>query len=1121
LVRCTKYIALLLLLTTPLFSQNSVLSSGQWYRVGVDKNGVYRLTMDHLKKMGFNTGSIDPRKIKIFGQRGGMLPQSNSESRPEGLVELAIFVNGEEDGKLGSGDFILFYAEGPERSEFIAGKKIFRHQHNLYSDKNYYFITVGDSNGKRIAALDAGSGGTVVTTYDDYIHHEVDEYNMLESGREWYGENFNLNTDQSFSYEISGLANGPLKFVSEVMAKSLSPSSFKIYLNEQLIGEQVVDKVVNSTYATKGKTKTDTIVFTPATNASTHVIRYTFQRVSATESMGYLNFFSIHFTRNLALYADQVSFRSGLNVSGSCLFNISSMTNGAEVWNVSDPYEPKKQSYLLQSATASFTSPVSPAPAEYIAFNQKFPAPELSGPVDNQDLRGAGTVDFVVVTHPDFTSEAQRLATHRAETNNWTTLVVTPQEIFNEFSSGRQDVTAIRDFIKHLHDKNPGKLKALLLFGKSSYDYKDRVDKNTNFVPTYESRNSLSPLETYSSDDYYTFLEIAEGEWPESIYAPDYTLDIGVGRLPVKTVAEAAAVVDKLIDYDKNLNRVGRWRKDIIFVADDGSNSDNWSSLHQGQANSLAEGIEYEQKRLNTRKIFLGTYTKDIYAYGERMPQVNREIRDEFNKALIINYTGHGAEEIWADEYILNEEDIESLKNETLPFLVTATCEFGRHDNPVPSSAELALLKPHAGCAGLVTTARPVNSFPNFALNNAFYDALFSSEEPLSMGEVFRLTKNNSTSGVSNRNFSLLGDPGMKLALPRLKVEVTEIKTSNEDETLKALSTVIVKGKIVDSHGATVDFNGTVNAGMFDKQTEFATIGRNSPPYTFREWYNPVFRGNAPVKEGLFEFQFIMPRNIAYETGSGKLSLYAWTADKTLDAAGGTTDFNIGGSEENVASDITPPEMQVYMGDSTFRDGGRVSPNTTLVVKLFDDSGINISNYGIGNTAVAILDHDSESFIINEYYEAESGDFRRGWIYFPVENLTPGKHTLTVKVWDVHNNAAEKVVSFVVTDTDLLQIEDFGNYPNPFPGTTTLFFTHNRPGDDLDLTFQLLNAAGQQLKVWQILLPSSSYREELRFDDIEEFGQKLPPGLYFGRVVVRSLSDGGESSAVTKLIVSN
>jgi hypothetical protein len=389
------------------------------------------------------------------------------------------------------------------------------------------------------------------------------------------------------------------------------------------------------------------------------------------------------------------------------------------------------------------------------------------------------------------------------------------------------------------------------------------------------------------------------------------------------------------------------------------------------------------------------------------------------------------------------------------------------------------------------------------------------------MGEVFRLTKNNSTSGVSNRNFSLLGDPGMKLALPRLKIEVTEIKTSNDEQSLKALSTVIIKGKVVDNDGATVDFNGTLNAGMFDKQTEFVTIGRNTPPYTFREWYNPVFRGNAPVKKGSFEFKFIMPRNIAYETGPGKLSLYAWTADKTLDAAGGTTDFNIGGSEENFAPDIAPPDMQVYMGDSTFLDGGRVSPNTTLVVKLFDESGINISNYGIGNTAMAILDDDGDPFIINEYYEAKSGDFRRGWIYFPIENLTPGKHTLTVKVWDVHNNAAEAVVSFVVTETDLLQIEEFGNYPNPFPGTTTLFFTHNRPGDDLELTFQLLNAAGQQLKVWQILLPSSSYREELRFDDSEEFGQKLAPGLYFGRVVIRSLSDGGESSAVTKLIVSN
>lgn len=1121
MLRTALHIFILVLLAELAFGQASVLSTGKWYKVAVNKNGVYRLNVDHLKKMGFNTANIDPRKIRIFGQRGGMLPQPNSEFRPSDLVELAIVVSGEDDGVFSSSDHLLFYAESPSRYEFDAESNTFRYEHNLYSDYNYYFITVGESNGLRIADVDAGKDGTVVDTFQDFIHHETDEYNVLLSGREWYGENFNFNTTQSFPIVIPGLVNAPAKLTSEVMAESLTPSSFDVSFNDQFLGKQSVETIDNDTYATKGRTKRNTFSFTPVVAGQDYKITYTFVRASAIDSKGYLNFFSLHFTRKLSLYTDQVNFRNALNTASTCQFNVADMTSSCEIWNVSNPYQPQRQLFVLQNTTAVFSSPVADNAPEYIAFNQNFPTPELIGPVSNQNLHGTPSADYVIVSHPDFVAEAERLAAHRATQNNWTTVVVTPQQIFNEFSSGRQDVTAIRDFMKYLYDKNPGKLKALLLFGKSSYDYKDRIRDNTNFVPTYESRNSLSPLETYSSDDYFAFLDNDEGEWLETIPSPEHTLDIGVGRLPVKTPAEARAIVDKLIDYDTNLKRTGRWRKDIVFVADDGSLTDKWSSIHQGQANSLAESIESSQKRFNTRKIFLGAYTKEVYAYGERMPQVNRELRAEFDKALIINYTGHGAEEIWADEYILNPDDISVMKNGNLPFLVTATCEFGRHDSPVPSSAELTLLKPNAGCVGLVTTARPVNSTPNFVLNKAFYDALFSTPDALPMGEVFRLTKNSSTSGISNRNFSLLGDPAMRLAIPPHQVEITEIRTSTGDETLKALSKVVVKGQIVDNNGTPLLFNGTVNAAMFDKQTEFATIGHNNPPYKFKEWHNPVFRGNAPVKDGLFEFEFIMPRNIAYEIGPGKLSLYALNTERTMEAAGGTTDFDIGGTEDQIDTDINPPELQVFMGDSTFIEGGRVTPNTTLVVKLFDDSGISISAYGIGNTAMAILNDDDETFIINEYYEAVSGDYRRGWIYYPLEDLPPGRHTITVRVWDVHNNPAEKRVSFVVTETELLQIETFSNYPNPFPGVTTLFFTHNRSGDDLDVKLQILNAAGQLLKEWQMVVPSSSYKEELKFDDSAEFGQKLTPGLYFGRVTIRSLSDGGESSAVTKLIVSN
>jgi hypothetical protein len=454
---------------------------------------------------------------------------------------------------------------------------------------------------------------------------------------------------------------------------------------------------------------------------------------------------------------------------------------------------------------------------------------------------------------------------------------------------------------------------------------------------------------------------------------------------------------------------------------------------------------------------------------------------------------------------------------------VTATCEFGRHDDPLEiSSAEHALLKENSGCIGLVTTARPVNSSTNFDLNQAFYEALFQKEEGtwLTIGEIFRRTKNNSTSGVANRNFSLLGDPSMILALPQKDIVVDQIVTNSGSDTLKALSKVIVKGRVTKGNGTTDEaFDGTALATLFDKRTEFETIGKNNPSFRYTQWFNPLFRGTATVSKGVFEFSFILPKNIAYEVNPGKLSLYAH--NQKGDATGGSSAFKIGGSEPNPAADNTPPVIRAYMGDSTFVDGGTVSTNTMLVVSLSDDSGINISNYGIGNTMMATLDNDEGSFRINEYFVADTDDHTKGWVHFPIYGLDPGPHTLKVKGWDTHNNPGEANVHFVVSG-DAFLIEEIGNYPNPFQSETTVFFTHNRAGEDLIAQLTILNSAGMEVNRFTVEVPSSPFRVDiLRFEEHPELVKKLSPGLYFARLTVRSVTDGAESMRVTKLIMAN
>lgn len=1111
----------------------SVLQTGKWFKLGVEKEGVYKINFDQLKKMGFEPSTTDPRKLRIYGYGGGMLPQPNSADRPEDLTENAIFVSGEADGVFGKDDYVLFFAEGADRVQYDLNKGIFAIESNLYTERNFYFITLSKDNGKRISPAGNIAGSfPVVDQFDDYVYYESDSYNELKSGREWFGERYDQVTEYAYRFDVSGVVpNSTIKVVSDVMAQSFNGSSFKLFFNNTLIGEQVVPLVTNTQYGVKGRHKRDTISINATTiqapGKSTQEVKYQYIKAASGRSVGFLDFLQINFTRALSLYGNQTIFRSAASLANATTqFRISGVGENCFVWDVTDPADARQQVFTLQNQVAAFSA-TSETLRKFVIFNSKVPAPEFIGNVPNQNLRGLATPNVIMVTHPEFATETSRLADHRSSYTNLTTAIVTPEQIYNEFSSGRPDVTAIRDFVKLMYEKNPAALKSLLIVGKSSYDYKDRIPNNTNFVPTYESRSSLEPLETYSSDDYYAFLENSEGQWGESP-AQTHTLDISVGRLPVKTEAEANAVIDKIIGYDKNKKNYGQWRKDILFVADDGNTTDGFTSTHQSQANSLAESIELNQPGFDTKKLFLGTYLKTTQPTGEVVPEANKDIAAWFDRGVLItNYTGHGNERLWADERILTDADIIAMENKLYPFLVTATCEFGRQDDPsMVSSAELSLLQPNGGAIGLVSTARPVNSATNFLLNIEFYSALFKKESDryTTIGEVFRRTKNNSNSGVSNRNFSLLADPTMTLALPSDEIGITSFKTSTGEDTVRALSTVVVTGEILDATGSRMNsFNGILEATLFDKRTEHVTIGKNNPPYKFKEWANALYRGKASVKAGAFEFQFIVPKAVAEGFGGGKLSLYAADTAQHRDAGGSFSDFVVGGIEENPVADVTTPQINVFMGDTTFVNGGVTLPNTTLVVKLQDSSGINISTADAGTALIAELDgNDDQPYFLSDYYQSTTDDFTLGWVYFPLKNLEPGKHTITVKAWDTYNNPAQASIDFLVTDGQVLVIESFGNAPNPFQNETKVYFTHNRSGDDLQAQLNIYSLAGQALKTYEFDLPESPYQVDLiEISGLNDFGKKLPGGVYLARLAVRSLTNGSKSERVTKLIVVN
>lgn len=1107
-------------------AQSSVLTSGKWYKMSVEKDGVYKIDRSLFQKMGFSTSNSDPRRIKIYTQDSGMLPQPNNEPRINDLVEISLFVQGESDGVFNQQDYILFYAQGPDKVSYDQSRNIFDYSKHLYAKSNFYFITVGDSPGKRIStSADQGTGFPTIREFENLVYHEVNQHNELKSGREWFGERFDVTTELTLKFELNNvMPNTPIKFISDVMSQAFGNSSFTIFLNGIQIGQQDISPIPNTQYGIKGRHARDTLLTNSSTVAApgkaTQEIRYQYIKSSSGRSVGYLDFCLLQATQQLMLNGNQTVFRSTSSLQNPVSsFEINPGNSSAIVWDITNSVEPILQQSSFTSGKNSFSTATTLL-KEFIVFLPNAKPPKLIGPVAHQNLRGRASPTLLIIVHPDFKSEALRLKSHRESFSNIQALVATTEEVYNEFSGGKQDVTAFRDLAKYYFDKNPGSLKAILLFGKCSYDYNDVLVDNKNFVPTYQSRNSLHPLQTYSSDDYFGFLEATEGEWGESP-SQAHSLDIGVGRLPIKSINEAKNVVDKIIRYDTDKKLYGRWRKNIYFVADDGD-----FNIHNNQADQMARNIDLNFPLYDTRKIYIDAYPQIPGAGGETSPETKKQIEKAFNEgALVINYTGHGAERLWAQERILDDVMIQKLNHERLPLLVTATCEFGRQDDPLfPSGGELSILQPKGGAIGLVTTARPVSSSTNFDLNQAFYDAFFQKEngKSLTLGEIFRRTKNNSISGVSNRNFSLIGDPSMHLAMPEYSIQVNSVLTGAGTDELKALSSVVIQGEIIDDLGIKVEsFNGTLEATLFDKKTSFLTQGNENSPFPYQQWFNTLFRGKASIENGSFELNFIVPKNIAYATDFGKLSLYAYQTGEYPDASGFSQDFTIGSSEDNVDVDTTPPTVSLYMDDLTFKNGGVTGPSTRLIARLSDASGINISGYGIGNSIIAVLD-ENESFILNDYYDADTDDYKQGTIDFKLNDLKPGKHTIALSAWDTYNNPTQTKIDFTVSDGSGLVIEEFANYPNPFNQSTQLYFTHNQAGATLEASLILYDHTGRIVSTFDFSIPESTYQVNLikltRDDDLVK---NLKAGLYLARLMVRSLADSSKNERLTKLIITN
>ncbi|MCB9205292.1 MAG: type IX secretion system sortase PorU [Flavobacteriales bacterium] len=1128
------------------FATSSVLASGDWYKVGVTRDGVHRITYQDLEALGMDMGSIDPSRLNVFGNGSGMLPQANNKFRHDDLKQIPIQVVGEGDGNFGPGDYILFYAQGPHtwvQDSSVCG--LFRHEFNVYSETSYYFISANAATGRRISSVNSSTDPAThtVTKFTDHVFHEVDNHNILKSGRDWYGEEFDIQTFYDFDLGFSNVTSDPGYLSTRVLATSSVATTYSVRVN----GSTVENVIVPSVSGGYNRNAEDEFTCTEVQfNSGNTNVAFNYSKGGNPGAVGWLDYFDVILTRNLSMAGTQMPFRTLESVGQGNVseFQISNANASVRVWEVTDPTNVTERVLDLQGSTAKFRIETDSL-REFIAFNGgSYHSVQPVGPVANQNLHGLSQANMFIVCHPNFLSEAERLANfhEQNETSPLSVHIVTPEQIYNEFSSGAQDVSAIRDFMRMFYQRSTGwedMPRYLLLFGDASYDYKDRLSDNTNYVPTYESLESLTPTISYASDDYYGLLDPNEGEWSSS---SSDALDIGIGRFVVRTLDDARVAVDKIYRYeelaiaDLQTEHVCTdegsavvspdWRNRIVFIADDED-----SNMHINQADQLAELVDTMYPEYNLTKIYLDSYIQESTPGGQRYPEVNIAFNNEVNRGnLLVNYTGHGGELGLTHERVLGITDINSWANtNNLAAFVTATCEFTRYDDPSRISAgELVHLNPNGGGIALFTTSRLVYSAPNFTLNRNFFLNLLQEQlwGPPTMGDVIRMTKVASGGSVNNRNFLLVGDPAQRLAFPLHGVETLTINgdpVNSFTDTINALQLVTVTGQMRNRNGQLMpDFQGVVYPTVFDKSTEVSTLG-NDPGSSVRQFNvqkNLIYKGKASVSDGQFSFSFVVPRDIAYNYDFGRISYYAEGSE--TNANGFFEEFVIGGSSDNAVADETGPTIGLYMNDEGFAFGGTTDENPSLLAIVADSNGINTVGNGIGHDITAVLDDNTNTTInLNDYYQADLDSYKSGKVVYPFTNLSEGTHNLRFKIWDVYNNSEEAYTEFVVAESAELALEHVLNYPNPFTTRTEFMFEHNQPCNSLDVQVQVFTVSGKLVKTINETVLSHGFRNEpIAWDGLDDYGQKIGRGVYLYNLKV-STPDGQTAEQIERLVILN
>lgn len=1098
----------------------SVLNSGKWIKVSVENCGIHKITYSELQSFGLSNLS----NISVWGNGGKKLPYMNNEPSTDDLNPIPIYIEKGTDGIFNQGDYILFYAEGAKTLSYNTTVDVWSIEQHPYTKKIHYFLTTSQSQLLiETASTASGAATNSVNAYDAIVTFERNDTNLVKSGREWFGESFDITTTRTYSTNLTNPEIGSsLKVWIRAAARSSSTSNFQIKANSQPLGYLNLSSVIiGDELADVASVNSQVYTTTIPTNSLS--IELTYNKPNSA-STAWLDFITINARQNLSYNGSQLLFRDIQSVGSGKVsqFTLQNANSSIKVWDITNINQTKQIETQLTGNELIFKQETETL-KQFIAFE---PSNTLSvtliGEVPNQNLHGLNQPDMVIVTHPTFLQHANEIATLHQNNDGLSVAVVTNEQVYNEFSSGNTDVSAIRNLMRMLYKRasdDSEMPKYLLLFGDGSYNNLSNSKSNTNLILTYQSDRSINKTNSFVTDDFFGLLDDDEG-------GADGLLDIGIGRLPVKTTEEADIVVNKIKNYI-NGNNNGIWQNQLCFIGDDED-----GNVHMQDANTLAEYIKTNHKEYNVQKIYFDAYKQITSSGGASYPDVTKAVNTTVNNgALLVNYTGHGNERWLSHEKAIMLDDVLSWKNaNALSLFVTATCEFSRFDDyHMTSTGEWILLSPKGGGVALLSTTRLVYSSPNFVLNYNFIANIFkrnTDDSYNALGDLVRITKNLSGTGYNKRNFSLLGDPALKLRYPQKQLElltVNNVPITNPIDTLKALSEISLTGNVTNFNGTPDDsFNGTATITVFDKAKQITTLANDGgSTMTFSSVENIIYKGKAIVENGNFSINFTIPKDINYQYGNGRISLYAENEVET--AMGYNETITVGGINPNPTIDSVGPLIKIYLNDENFVNGGISDPNPRFLIKLSDESGINTTGIGIGHDIIATLtplNQQEQKLNLNNYYQSVINDFKSGIIDYQMSNLSQGIHKLKVKAWDIYNNSSETEIAFNVKSGNSLKLENFYNYPNPITDNTSFYFEHNKPDANLDIEIQIFNFSGMLVdRIFYKENNPGNYRiGPIQWQGNTYNGGRLSKGVYICNLIVKS-SDGDSANKQLKIVI--